>query len=276
MQITKMAETVRRHVELTEKMAKGIATADERHESARLAGALLVATGEAPISKTRYATVSKAQFEAYVNDEMTAMAAAPDAARLALLKRNVTEVERQVIDGAEVFAIELPVIEKLDPQAVLLARIEELEKKFDARMKTGVGDVKVATPEPELTPEPTPEPAPAPDAAVTAKDTTIEDRVATLKAQLAEAEAELEKKGKPFPGAAAPFGPDGKPVEDDEKKMVVEAACGSGGGKKVKKDDDDDDDNDQGEVKEWGDLAKSSTPKDGNEAYRMLKSVHRS
>lgn len=290
MQITKMTETVRKHAELAEKVAANTATDAERAEMAQLAAAIKAATTPPPPAKTRLAAMTKTQFEAYVRDEMAAMTAAPDAARLALLKRNVTEVETQATDGAEMFAVELPIVQKVDPQAALLARIEELEKKFDQRLTTGVGEVKPAEPKataPEAAAATTPDPAaPAEGTEKTEKTADagddLEQRVATLKAQLAEAEAELEKKGKAFPGAAPPFGADGKPMKlgPDGKPMTdkeIEAACAGGaGGKKVKKDDEDDtDDGDQGEVTEWGDLAKAATPKDSNAAYRMLKGAHR-
>ncbi len=212
---------------------------------------------------TQYAIVTKVDFDAYVTAEIATLEKAVEPARFALLKRNMAEVDRQMATGALTFAVELPVVEKVDPLQAALARIAELEKKFDGRLTTGVGDVK----------PPTPAAKPDPEPAVTAPaaDTTAPAAVAaTDVAPTTDAAVTDTEKGKPFPGAAPPFGADGKPAEMTPEEQATADAKAKALAAVNKKGADSSDATDT--LPGWDDMAKAMRPSDAD-AYRMAKGV---
>lgn len=197
-----VAEAIRQQAVLAAKIAKSEATDAERAEFDRV-NAALAAPAPTSTLKTQLDTMTKAEFDAHMAAELSAVEKGAGTERLALLKQNIESVKRQAEAGKSVFAVALPVVEKVDPLAAALARIDELEKKFDSRFVTGVGQAK--------TPEPKAEPEPATPATVAA------DVAAGTDGDVAKAPAADEvDKGKPFPGAAPPFGADGKPKPDEE------------------------------------------------------------
>lgn len=205
----KVKDAILTQAALANKIAKGDATDAERAEFAQVNAALATPT-EVPAMDTQLDTMTKAEFEAHVAAELDAMEKATDFGRLALLQKNILDVKRQAEAGKEIFAVALPVIVKADPLAAALARIAELEKKFDARFKGGVGQPAVTEQHAEVAADIAPEAAAAPGAPAPEATVKVEDAPAD--------ETEKAKKKPGFPGAAPPFGPDGKPVEEDTEK----------------------------------------------------------
>jgi hypothetical protein len=211
----KLVEAIQKQTTLAARVLDGTATPAERAEAAALNAVIAQAMQPQAACKSQLDTMTAAEFEAHVAAEMGAMEKGADAWRVELLKRNIADVQRQADAGKTVFAVAVPVVEKVDPLAAALARIAELEKKFDGRFVTGVGDPKA----PEPVAEPAPVVAPAAEAAPQADPPAAAEPV-----------AEPVDKGKPFPGAAPPFGADGKPVEEtpeEKKKRLAEAAAAS-------------------------------------------------
>lgn len=151
-----MMDAVRKQTELSKRVLAGTATDADRNELASLTEKLDSATaakGDPRTVNAELTTMDAAEFEKFLADEQATLAKAPDLDRLALLRENVAAVRKQAGNGRTIYAVRVPVIEKIDPMDAILKRLDEMEKKFDARFRTGVG-------------HPTERPAPAPAAEV--------------------------------------------------------------------------------------------------------------
>lgn len=160
----KLMDAVRKQTELSQRVLAGTATDAERVELASLTEKLAgttQATGNANAVTAELTTLSAADFEKFLADEQAALAKNPDIDRLALLRENVDGVRKQAEKGSVIFAVRVPVIEKIDPMDAILNRLDEMEKKFDQRFRTGVGN-------PTARDVAAPAPAPAPEAATVA------------------------------------------------------------------------------------------------------------
>jgi hypothetical protein len=146
-------DAVRKQTELSQRVLAGTATDADRVELASLTEKLVgatQATGNANAVKAEMDLMNAAEFEKFLADEQAALAKAPDLDRLALLRENVEGVRKQVAKGRTVFAVRVPVIEKVDPIEAILLRLDEMEKRyeFNQRYNTGVGPkvVRQSTP----------------------------------------------------------------------------------------------------------------------------------
>jgi hypothetical protein len=178
-----MMDAVRKQIELSGKVFDGTATATERAELAVITEKLVSATsktGDANAVTAELATMAAADFEKFLAEEQAALAKAPDLDRLALLRENVAGVRKQAERGATIYAVRVPVVEKLDPMDVVLRRLDEMEKKFDQRFRTGVGNPVArehAAPAPEPAPAATVEVAPEAPPVEQAKDALSKDAI---------------------------------------------------------------------------------------------------
>jgi hypothetical protein len=146
-------DAVRKQTELSQRVLAGTATDADRVELASLTEKLVgatQATGNANAVKAEMDLMNAAEFEKFLADEQAALAKAPDLDRLALLRENVEGVRKQVAKGRTVFAVRVPVIEKVDPIEAILLRLDEMEKRyeFNQRYSTGVGPKVVRQPTP--------------------------------------------------------------------------------------------------------------------------------
>lgn len=145
----KLLKYIEAQTTLAASVMDGSATDEQRAELRRVNAIVAAANGQyAPQCETELASLNEEEFRKYVEGELEAMDSAPDVDRIALLHENVTDVRRQAKNGAEMFAVRMPVAKSdADEMTALKARIAALEAKVSEKAEGDEpegGDIEVS------------------------------------------------------------------------------------------------------------------------------------